>query len=191
MTLENQKPKELKKKNTLSNGKFIDFTINREGWNKYRVSDGSIIRGRVILTSCLMGKSLEETVKQLKPEEELKLDLVFNPRTMFSVESPPNLRGIPDTKTYSQSELNESIIEKDMDFQTMQEIWNLYKLDNGVVLKFRLTLVAVHKTNKFEAGGMPVYTLNPSIDVKIDLPTHIQKILEKKGKKNPKIKQLK
>lgn len=164
---------------------FVDFEIKREGWNLYRIEDGTLLRARAFLTGVTIGGKLEEMVKQLKPGQKPKLRLAFRLRTIFAAESPYELRGKPDSRTYTPAELKSFIIKKDVDFETIREIWNLYKLENGITLKSRLSVVTLNKTDKFESGGMPIYTIDSNVDVKVDLPDHIHKLLEEKRAQAP------
>jgi hypothetical protein len=163
-------------------GMFVDFEINREGWSLYRIEDGTLLRARFILTGVLMEGKLEEMVEQLKPGQKPKLGLLLRSRRIFTAESPLELRGKPDSKTYTTEELKSSITNEDMDFETLKEIWNLYKLENRITLKARLSTVTINKTSNFERAGMPIYTIDSNVDVKIELPNHIRKIIEEKSK---------
>jgi hypothetical protein len=97
-------------------------------------------------------------------------------------ESPPELRGKPDSRSYTAAELKLSIIDEDMDFETEREVWNLYELENGITLKMRLSVVSINKTDKFEKAGMPLYTVNSNIDVKFELPEQMRKTVEEKSR---------
>lgn len=162
--------------------KFVNFKIKKEGWNLYEIEDGTLLRARVLLTGVLIEDKLEEIVKQLEQKQKPKFGLNFRSRHIFVVESPPELRGKPNPKTYTPAELNSHIINEDMDFETLKEVWNTYELENGITLKTRLSAVTVNKTSKFESAGMPIYTVNLNIDFKVDFPENLQKLLEKKGK---------
>jgi hypothetical protein len=172
------------KKLSPKTGSFVNFEIEREGWSLYRIEDRTLLRARFILTGVLMEGKLEEMVEQLKPGQKPKLGLFLRSRRVFTAESPLELRGNPDSKAYTTTELKSSITNEDMDFETIREVWNLYKLENGITLKARLSAVTINKTNKFESAGMPIYTIDSNVDVKIELPSHIQKILEEKRRKS-------
>ena len=164
------------------NARFTSFTIEKEGWNLYNVSDGSLVRARVLLAGFLMESKLEDLVKELKPGQKPRLRLAFNPRQVISVESPTELRGKPDSKTYTLTELRASIVVEDIDFDTVKEVWNLYKLENGIKVKLRITPTIISKTNKFDSGGMPIYVVDSNIGVKVEFPEHINRLLEEKRK---------
>lgn len=169
-------------KPSLSKAKFIDFKTDREEWNKYRLSDETFLRARVVLNGVLMEKSLERLVKDVKPGEKLKLRLGFNLSILYAVEAPPKFRGTPDPKKYPPEELKASTIKKEVDFETMKATWNSYLFKNGIRIKARLSPVNISKTNKFDIYGMPIYVIDSVVDIKMELPERIEKILAKKSK---------
>lgn len=169
-------------KTIAKDARFTSFTIEKEDWNLYKVSDGSLVRARVLLAGFSMENKLEDMVKALKPGQKLGLRYAFHPRQVISVESPTELRGEPDSKTYTLAELRASIVVEDIDFDTVKEVWNLYKLENGMKVKLRITPTIISKTNKFDSGGMPIYVVDSNIGVKVEFPEHINRLLEEKRK---------
>lgn len=159
---------------------FIDFKVRREGWNFYKIEDGTLLKARVILTGILSSNKLDEIVKKLRRKQKPRLGFQIQPRVILAVESPPKLRGKPDSRTYTPKELKSSIIGKDMDFETIKEVWNLYDGNSGIQIKTRLSVVSISKTDKFESVGMPLYTVDSNIDVKFHLPDNIRKTIEEK-----------
>jgi len=165
---------------SLAKAKFVNFRIAKEDWSLYRIEDGSILRARVLLAGVLSDGNLEDIEKQIVAGQKPKLGLTFRSRNLFEIEPPPELRGTPDSKMYPIEELKKSIVDEEMDFETMKETWNLYELENGVILKMRISPVAISKTSKFESAGMPIYTVDSSMDVKAEMPEHLRKLLKEK-----------
>lgn len=161
-------------------GTFINFEVKREGWSLYKIEDGSLLRARVILSGFLMQSGHESIAEQIKQGKKPEITVNFRSRTLFAVESPPKLRGEPNPKPYTIKELKESIIDEDMDFETIKEVWNLYELENGITLKARLSVVAINKTDKFDNTGVPAYTVDSSVDVKVQLSDHTQRLLKER-----------
>jgi hypothetical protein len=170
---------------SLANARFMSFRTAKEEWGLYKIEDGSVLRAKVLLTGVLIEGNLDEMENQIKAGQKPKLGLTFRPSNLFAVESPPELRGTPDPTIYPIEELRGSIVKEDMDFETMKETWNLYELENGIVLKMRISPTAISKTNKFESAGMPLYTVDASIDVKVEMPEHIRKLLKEKQARVP------
>lgn len=156
-----------------------DFKIISETWDKHKTKDGSLLKARVILTSVRLETSLNEIEARVRAGEKPKIGLTFRTKNFFEIESPPELRGNPDTKQYSNEELRASITETDTDFNTIQQSWNSYELENGMTLKIRISIVQLNKTSKFDDRGMPVYFVESSVELKTELPDHLKELAQK------------
>jgi len=167
---------------------FMDFKVEREEWNNYRLADETLIRAKIVALGFTMEESLDEFARKVRPGQELKLGLGFNTTVLYAVEAPFNLRGTPDSKKYPVEDLRASIIEREIDFETVRATWNSYVLDNGIRMKARLSAVSINRTSKFDSGGMPIYLIDSGVDVKINLPERIDNILRKKETKKAKTK---
>lgn len=159
---------------------FIAFQIKREDWDTFRLEDKTIIRARIILASVLMEGKLEDEIAKSQVGEKPKLRLALVPKIEYAVEPPQELRGDPDGRVYTQEQFRSSVVHEDMDFETVKSSWNLYELENGMILKIRHSIIKIDKTSKYDSSGMPIYLINGSADVKIDLPDHLRKLLEQK-----------
>ena len=164
---------------------YLDFEIEREVWNKYRLADGTLLRVRWILTGFVMEENIKKFILRIKGGETPELGLGFQCRHMHAVEPPYKMMGEPDSKTYTSKELAESIIEKDMDFETLSAKSNIYILDNGVRVKSRVSLLSVKKTDKFDGKGFPRYIIDIDSAYNIILPepidSEIIKIVESRS----------
>jgi len=172
-------------KPVLTDAKFIDFEIEKEEWNDYRLADGSMLKARFVLTGTLMEKTIDEIRKELKtlaPDQDAKIGFGIRSQRLFSVESPSKLRGTPDPKKYSFEELRDFIVEEDIDFETVKATWNSYLLENGMRVKCRLSPTTVSKTSKFDDAGMPIYIVDATLEVKITMPEDIERIFEQRKK---------
>jgi len=163
---------------SLKNALFLNFKINREDWNYYKLQDGAVLKGRFILKSVLIEGKLEDIITQVKLGEKPRLRLSYVADNIYAIEAPTELRGPPDTKRYTAEDLRQAITQKDVDYETVRESWNFYQLDNGMVLKVKLSPSVVSKTSKFEQGGMPIYLVESSLEMKIEFPDDIQKALD-------------
>jgi|WetSurMetagenome_2_1015567.scaffolds.fasta_scaffold168893_3 hypothetical protein len=48
----------------------------------------------------------------------------------------------------------------DVDFEEVEEHWNVYQLKDGTKIKVKLILRGVKRLNKYEPDGTPVYVTN-------------------------------
>jgi hypothetical protein len=160
---------------------FIGFQIKREDWDMIRLEDKTIIKARIMLASVLMEGKLEDEIVKTQTGQKPKLKFTFVPKIEYAVEPPQELRGDRDERSYTQEQLGSCVVHRDMDFETVRSSWNVYELENGITMKIRYSLIKIDKTSKYDSGGMPIYMINASADVKIELPEHLRKLFEKKG----------
>jgi hypothetical protein len=166
-----------------SKAQFIDFKAEREEWNRYLLEDDTTLRIRFILTGAMVDKTMEEVLKEAeRASEKLRIGFTIRSHNVFGVESPPQLRGSPDSRRYSPEELRASIVKAELDFETVRETWNSYVFENGIRLKAKISPTSINRTSKFDSGGIPIYTLDFTIDVLLKLPEEIEKVLRKNQK---------
>ena len=182
MTQEMKKPILVIEKPIPSKAMFLDFEIEQEKWNKYLLEDGSLLRAKFVLTGVLIDKNIEELEKEAKSGQKLRIGFAFKSRNLFSIESPTELRGPPDSKKYSLKELRASIVKEELDFETEKATWNSYLCENGMRMKARISPTSVHMTSKFESSGTPIYVVDSAVDIKLNLPEDIQRIQKEQAK---------
>jgi len=189
MTVQEEKKSIAMEKPVPLNAKFVGFEIEKEDWDKYKLLDGSLLKARFILTGILMDKTIDEIrgmLRKLPPDQVPKIGFGFRSQYIFAMEPPQNLRGTPDARKYSLEELRNSIVKGDIDFETLKSTWNSYRLENGISLKCRLSPTVVSRTSKFDEGGMPIYVIDSTLDVKVSMPADIEKILQQRKKSTKK-----
>lgn len=49
---------------------------------------------------------------------------------------------------------------EDIDFDELEEKWNIYKLKDGTTLKVKLVLIGVKRLKKHNPDGTPLYLIN-------------------------------
>jgi len=63
----------------------------------------------------------------------------------------------------------------DLDFETVKEDWNVYKLQDGTTLKIRLVLEGVKRLKKYNPDGTPIYLINSGKSVRaVDIPKELK-----------------
>jgi hypothetical protein len=63
----------------------------------------------------------------------------------------------------------------DLDFEELEEHWNIYKLSDGTKLKVKLVLRGVKRLSQFEPDGTPVYVINSMNVVRaVDVPVEVK-----------------
>lgn len=129
----------------------LDFTVLKEDWSRYNLSDSSILKIKLIAT------------KIRKKNSDYNIDV----QNMIVVLS--NERGQPDTKVYSPSELQQSITH-DVRYTIITQDWNEYVTDDGANIKVQPMVTKVSKTSKFDLHGDPIYLVIVQGNVVIEPP---------------------
>jgi hypothetical protein len=69
----------------------------------------------------------------------------------------------------------EDIVEgEDVDFEEVEEHWNVYRLKDGTRLKVRLVLMGVKRLKKHSPDGSPIYVIQSQNVVRaVDVPKEL------------------
>lgn len=154
-------------KRSLLDLKPIEFVVEKEVWNRYRLEDNAILKTKFVLINVFAEKDFEEKVERIKKaEKDVKVDFELQSSNVVGVTVPPNLIGEPSNQQYSLQELEASVVKDEIDFETITESWNIYKLEGGIILKVRNSPIRVRRTNKFDSRGIPIYLVDFVADVK-------------------------
>jgi hypothetical protein len=129
----------------------LDFMVSREDWCRYNLSDDSILKIKLIAT------------KIRKKNTKYNIDI----QNVIVVLS--NERGQADPKSYTSSELQQSITH-DVNYTSITQDWNEYIVDDGAIIKVQPAVTKVSKTSKFDLNGDPVYLVNVQGNVVVELP---------------------
>ena len=140
----------------------LDFKVIKEFWDAYNLSDGTILKNRVILTGV---KKWDNSSKENK-DNEYEFDFQSIQSFIFSKKS----KGNPHTKLYTKQELDESY-KIDIVHNTISEKWNEYVInDDGTKLKLKSTITRITKSDIFLQNGDPIYNVKIKILSKVVRP---------------------
>lgn len=140
----------------------VDFKIEKEDWNVYKLSDGSVLKTRYVLSK--VGRTLDQAGNP---------QYGFNSQNLVTTITPTEKKGQPDTKIYSPAELEASVVEE-LDFETVREEENRYVLEDGSKIVIRLILTRVLKTDKHDPSGSPIYFTNTQTVIKPKLSKELR-----------------
>jgi len=139
-------------------GKLIDFEVIREPWHKYELNDNTIIKTKYVLTT------LNKTQKDEKPNYAIDGQAITV--VLPAVES----KGPQDPAQYTGDDYKKAIIQDDVKYNTLDEEWYEYIVDDGTKLKLKMTVIGISKTSKFNKKGDPVYIVNHGFMINVRLP---------------------
>lgn len=136
----------------------VDFEVIDEPWNKYELSDQSILKTRYIL------KTVHRSI--VNGKNNYRGDGI--PLTIILV--PPKLKGRSDPKKYSPKELQANIDKEDMKFRIIHEEWNEYLLDDCITIRMKSTMTNISRTKKRDHNGDPIYNVDSNVLVQVKEP---------------------
>jgi len=149
---------------------FVEFETEKEGWNVYKLEDGSLLKSKFVMITVMAERDFKEKIERARTEKGVKGGLWFSSNNVVGVEAPLKLRGEPSQGAFTQEELRASVVNNDIDFEVVKETWNVYKLEKGIILKTRSSPINVARTSKFDSKGLPIYLVDSTVSIKIALP---------------------
>ncbi len=140
----------------------IDFEVEREVWNRYEIpTDNVELRVRAVTT---------KFQRKPDPKDVSKFEYSGESTTISSVVPKKgfNLFGKPYDGFISQEQLN-SARKVSVDFNTIMEDWNIYRLSDGKRVKMKLIVVNVFRlSDLYDPHGMPVYHFESTLAVSVN-----------------------
>jgi len=68
-----------------------------------------------------------------------------------------------------------------LDYETIDEGWNKYRTEDGTVIKIKIVVSKIIRTNEFTQTGEPIYVVNSTNVIDAEVPEIL-----KEGKKDKK-----
>jgi hypothetical protein len=130
------------------NLEYIEVRPKHEDWNVYRLSDGTTLKMRVVLTRV---KRLEANAVRGGADVS-PIILVCNP--------PRGKKGPPTLGRPSPQELTAAIVDRDVRFKVINEPMNEYVTEDGKRMILRLKLYNLARTSTYDPAGDPIYLFN-------------------------------
>jgi len=141
---------------------FEDFTIQREDWNIYRLSDNSTLKLRQVLIR------VDKDAQGDPGQPNLR---VLPSPILMAVHAPTKLRGTPSTEQFTPQQLESFLVERDMKFRVIRAVTNEYVTTSGTKITLQLGLINVSRTKKFDPNGDPQYLVNAQAKIEMNVPT--------------------
>jgi len=143
----------MKREKPSKEANYIEFKVEKEDWNVYKLEDETILKLRFVLSKVIRER-VDKDGHPLYGVQASILNAVF---------PPSKLLGTPDTRTYSLEELEEAVTKSSMTFTAEKENYSSMYTFREVVgdLKFEVkpVLVAVAGTSKYTTRGEPIYII--------------------------------
>ena len=138
----------------------VPFNVVKENWFTWDLGNDCILKIKLVL-----GKILKPPSVPLEKVENFNLQH----QAFTIVTAPLHVKGSPETRELTKELLDESIIE-DIDPKPLAQDGNEYTLENGTIIRLKLMLLRVARTDIFSADGTPVYVVQHQIVPQLILP---------------------
>lgn len=129
----------------------MDFEIQKEGWNTYELKDGTILKGRMIVTRI-------NTTKNGPPGQ-----MALSSQNIFAAFAPEGVKGPPMNPPPVDQIKNED--KYPVEITSSNELWNEYRiLKTGDTLRVKMVVSDVFRVkDKFDRLGEPYFIVNSGI----------------------------
>ncbi len=144
----------------------IEFAVKDEPWTKYKLEDGTLLFGRLTILKVYRSNDYDATGQPIYG---------WSSQNLVSTICPTTLRGtptLPPPTTLDPSTMNTTYVDIE---RVGPEKWNVYELTDGSVLRAKLEITGVLRTDKFAPDGEPLYIVNNQMIQRIKVPQNLIK----------------
>jgi hypothetical protein len=145
---------------------YVDFEVLNEPWNRYKLSDGSLLNSRVIVAQIIKPGQYDPYGKPVYG---------IMAQTFNTIRAPRELRGTPTVPAPHSQQLGSSIAEDVNAVPLNQEDQNIYKCVDGTTIKIKNVFTSIKRTNYHDGLGEPIYIINSQNIVVDDVPRNLWK----------------
>ncbi|HYY90772.1 MAG TPA: hypothetical protein VE955_02155 [Candidatus Dormibacteraeota bacterium] len=150
----------------LTKANAIDFSVREEPWIKYKLEDGTLLLGRLIIPKIFRADEYDLSGQPI---------YAWSSQNMFTTICPKSLRGKPTSPP--PTSLDPATTSTTMvDFERIgPERWNVYELSDGTLLRAKLEITGILRTDKFGPDGDPLYVVNHQPISRLKVPEKLIK----------------
>ena len=145
----------------LTKANAIEFSVRDESWIKYKLEDGTQLFGRLVTPKIFKADEYDPSGQPIYagPARTSSQPSVQDP----SEERPRILLQHPSTRATANTTA--------VDFERVgSERWNVYELSNGTVLRAKLEVTSILRTDRYGPDGDPLYVVNNQPITRIKVP---------------------
>jgi hypothetical protein len=144
---------------------YVDFEVLNEPWNRYKLSDGTLLRSRVVVAQVIKTGQFDPFCKPLYG---------ILAQTFNTIRAPKELRNNPTVPPPTPQQLGSSIVEN-VTAEPLEEGECIYRCVDGTTLRIKNVFVAIRRTSNHDALGEPIYIIDTQNIVIDDIPKNLWK----------------
>ena len=145
----------------------LEFEVIDEHWNVLLLSDGTKLKEKHVLLSIARTDTYDAFGRP-----------IYQPSlfTFFVPFAPEEFRGEPSNVVPSPRALVDAGTEAVRVEKVEYEEPNIYRLEDGTVASFRITITSIKRSLKFyDQFGMPVYIIESTVASSFEIPKSLWK----------------
>ena len=149
----------------LKDAKSIEFKVVREDWNRYIIKDEKPIplKAKVVVS---------KIVKTDRYDEHGDPIYGVASQTVAVTDAPREVKGTPSRNINLATAYAKA---KELEFESVEEKWNEYEVKDGTVVRVKLVVSGVQKTEYFVPDGDPLYNIQNDAVVKYIVPPDLKR----------------
>src|SRR5207253_7680243 len=125
----------------LTKANAIEFTTKDEPWIKYKLDDGTVLFGRLVIAKIFRGEEYDPAGQPV---------YAWSSQNLFTTIVPRPLRGTPTNPPPTSLEPNTTNTTQ-VDFERVgPERWNVYEISDGSVLRAKLEITGILRTARMD-----------------------------------------
>ncbi len=142
----------------------MDFDIQKYSLNRYELDDGTILRVMHIPVKIFKSDKFDQRGTPI---------YIIQSQIIVSAIVPQELKGRPDPPL-TQNEFNELDLEP-IDFRILNEPWNEYNLADGTVVRLRVIINQISKSERKNQFGEPIYFVSDTRSIDTRVPKYLRR----------------
>ncbi len=151
----------------LTKANALDFNVRDEPWIRYKLEDGTLLLGRLIIPKIFRAEEYDPNGQPI---------YAWSSQNLFTTICPRALRGKPTNPpptNIDPATTNTTMVDFD---RIGPERWNVYELSDETVLRAKLEITGILRTDKYGPDGDPLYIVNHQPITRLKVP---QKLIKK------------
>ncbi len=150
----------------LSKAEGIEFSSKSEPWVKYRLEDKTVLFARLVITKVYRTEQYDVNGQPV---------YAWSSQNLFTTVAPKENKGTPsDPPPTSLNPADYNVTPVDFE-RVGSEQWNIYELKDKTVLRIKLEVTGVVKTDKFSVDGDPFYIVSSGALTRMKVPIELLK----------------
>lgn len=139
----------------------VEFIVKSEPWTKYKLDDRTLLFVRFVMTKVYRTGAYDAANQPI---------YAWSSQNILTTIAQKEGRGTPSNPIPTSANVADYNVAA-VDFERVgNEQWNVYELKDGTLLRIKLEVGSVFRTDKFTADGDPFYIVNTSNAVRFKVP---------------------